>query len=673
MEIHAAAALLHTKLLKIFIVLTEKRYIYKMKIRFLYTIAFMLLVYSDLEAQHAVGRIVDKAAKQGPVSYPETYNIAESQNYSSYDLIYQRMEWLVDPAVRYIGGKVTSHVKSLTNELAEVEFDLDTLLMVDSVLHAGNRIEYSRDGNKLILHLLRPLAMDEIDSVAVFYKGEPASSGFGSFTQSVHGPDEVPVVWTLSEPYGAMEWWPCKQSLTDKIDSVDVIVVTPEPYRTASNGVLVSEEVSEGYRTMHWSHRYPITTYLVAIAVTNYVDYSDYLELDDGRRLEILNFVYPESLEWARERTPVTVDVMKFFNELIAEYPFAEEKYGHAQFNWGGGMEHQTMSFMGSFSFNLIAHELAHQWFGNYITLGSWHHIWLNEGFATYLTGLAINEIQGPERFHAWKQRNVGDIVSFPEGSVYVADTTNISAIFSGRLSYSKGAYLLHMLRWVIGDEQFYNGLRNYYHDPGVANGFASHEQVVAHMEAAGDTSLTEFFDDWYYGEGYPIYSLEFSGDDSQTTLVLSQNSSHPSVDFFEMPVQIRLYNEGKSDSADFRLIHTQNNQEFIVEPGFKVTYAVIDPHYWLISVTDTVVSASLVEYKSEVIVYPNPFRGHLTVSVPGEQPVEKIHLFNSEGQKVDSRNGSHLNFNWGHLPEGIYFLRVEVSGKSYERKLVKH
>ncbi|MFW6371592.1 MAG: hypothetical protein ACOC10_10360, partial [Bacteroidota bacterium] len=215
-EIYAAAILLHAKLLKIFIVVTEKRYIYKMKIRFLYTITFIMLLYSNLQAQNPAGIIEDKAAKQGAKSYFEVYNKAESQNYSSYDLLYQRMEWLVDPAVRYIGGKVTSHVKSLTDELPDIEFDLDTLMMVDSVLHAGNRIEYSRNGNKLILHLNQPLAMDEIDSVAVFYKGEPASSGFGSFTQSVHGPDEVPVIWTLSEPYGAMEWWPCKQSLTDK-------------------------------------------------------------------------------------------------------------------------------------------------------------------------------------------------------------------------------------------------------------------------------------------------------------------------------------------------------------------------------------------------------------------------------------------------------------------------
>ena len=112
------------------------------------------------------------------------------------------------------------------------------------------------------------------DFFTVYYHGEPGNTGFGSFSQAKHG--DVPIIWTLSEPYGALDWWPCKQSLTDKIDSINIIVTSPEPYRTASNGVLVSEIISNGKRTMHWKHRYPIVTYLVAVAVTNYTDYSDF-------------------------------------------------------------------------------------------------------------------------------------------------------------------------------------------------------------------------------------------------------------------------------------------------------------------------------------------------------------------------------------------------------------
>ncbi len=644
-----------------------------MKILLFPLIIILIFFFNRLNAQQMQHELIEASSDNKAAEFFQINNFSETQDYFAYDLIYQRMEWFIDPRIRYIQGKITSYVKIHKDGLNDIEFDLDSSLVVDSVLHEGINIDFSHNINKLIVHLPESLSPGAVDSVSVYYQGEPASSGFGSFTQSWHGNDSVPIIWTLSEPYGAMEWWPNKQSLSDKIDSIDVIVTTPEAYRTASNGVLISEIVSDSLRTMHWKHRHPIVSYLVAIAVTNYTDYSDFLELEDGRKIEIQNFVYPENLETVRNLTPVTAEIMKFFNELIGEYPFADEKYGHAQFGWGGGMEHQTMSFMGSFGFELIAHELAHQWFGNYITLASWQHIWLNEGFATYLTGLALEDYQGRSGFLRWLLRNRNAITRLPGGSVFVSDTTSISEIFSSRLSYSKGAYLLHMLRWILGDENFFNGIRNYYEDPDVANGFAQHEQLVAHLEAAGDTSLTEFFNDWYYGEGYPVYSLQFTNVASKTEIILSQTTSHSSVDFFKMPVPIRVYNAEKNDSADFRLVHTKNNQEFIIEPGFQVSEIKIDPDYWLLSVTDAVTDVSIIKNNGEIKIYPNPFKKKFTVSVSGEKPVQEIFLYSAAGEKIERSDGSQMDFNMSHLPGGIYFLRVFASGNVYEKKIVKY
>ncbi|HKJ78766.1 MAG TPA: M1 family metallopeptidase, partial [Prolixibacteraceae bacterium] len=436
----------------------------------------------------------------------------ENQDYASWDIIYQRLQLEVDPAVRYIKGQITSHFRNKSEDLAQIEFDLHNNLIVDSIYYRNKKTAFTHSANKITIPFETPPAASLTDSVTIFYQGIPPDNenGFGSFSQTMQTGNAVPIIWTLSEPYGAMEWWPCKQSLVDKIDSTDIIVTSPKPYRTASNGILLSETVNNGMRIMHWKHRYPIATYLVAIATTNYVDYTDTLKLDDGRQINILNFVYPQNIELARLKTKATVGIMDLFNRLVGEYPFAAEKYGHAQFGWGGGMEHQTMSFMYNFEFDLVAHELAHQWFGDYITLASWHDIWLNEGFATYMTGLAYENLLDGKWWPVWKKLNMERITSAPGGSVYVPDTTNVSRIFSSRLSYSKGAYLLHMLRWVLGDESFFEGLRNYYNDPEIANGFARHEQFVHHMETAGDTSLISFFNDWYYGEGFPVYSLKY-------------------------------------------------------------------------------------------------------------------------------------------------------------------
>ena len=638
-------------------------------------IVILLFYFSQYKAvsQHLAHVASESCSAACAHSFLQKSLVTEPVSYASYDLIYQRMEWDIDPAVRYISGKITSRFRSLTGNLTVLEFDLDSAMVVDSVVHRTGKAEFSRDEHKLLLHLPQGLEEGEIDSLAVYYRGEPNNSGFGSFTQSVHGPDNVPIIWTLSEPFGAREWWPSKQSLTDKIDSIDVIVTSPEPYRTASNGILVSETVSDGMRTMHWKHRHPIVTYLVAIAVTNYVDYSDFVDLEDGRRIEILNFVYPQNLQWAKERTPATVGLMEFFNEVFGEYPFADEKYGHAQFGWGGGMEHQTMSFMGSFNFDLIAHELAHQWFGNYITLSSWQHIWLNEGFATYLTGLANERFGGSASFHNWKRSNRSRVMLQPGGSVFVDDTTSVSRIFDSRLSYSKAGYLLHTLRWVIGDSAFFAAIRNYYQDPDIANGFASHGQLVAHFEAAADTSLSEFFNDWYYGQGYPVYSAEYkSAGAGKSTIILSQTTSHPSVDFFEMPVHVRVYNAERTDSADFRLQHMQNRQEFVVETSFTVGSLVIDPDMWMITRTQEIVNASIIRNNGDIKVYPNPFSHKVTLAVPGDMPVRKIRLYDAAGKPLAMYEGKQMNFNWAHLPKGIYFLHIHGDGGIYEKKIVK-
>jgi aminopeptidase N len=597
----------------------------------------------------------------------------ESGDYAETDLVYQRMEWEIDPNVKYIKGNITSYFTSQLEGLAEIEFDLNDTMRVDSVIQYKQKIKFSQNDNKLIIELTRALGLMELDSVQVFYQGEPEPeiNGFGSFTKSEHA--GTPTIFTLSEPYGAMEWWPCKQSLIDKIDSIDIIVTTPEKYRTASNGIVVSDTVENGFRKMHWKHRHPIAAYLVAIAVTNYAVYSDWLDLEDGRRIEILNYVYPENLDTAKVRTSVTAEFIELFNRLIGEYPFADEKYGHAQFGWGGGMEHQTMSFMFNFNYELIAHELAHQWFGDYITCGSWQDIWLNEGFATYLSGLVYENLQDGYWWPIWKKLNVERIISQPDGSVYVNDTTKVGDIFSSRLSYSKGAYILQMLRWILGDEKFFIGMKNYFNDPLLANGFALTNDFVKHMETAGDTILTEFINDWFYGEGYPIYSAEFSGvDEGVLKITLSQTSTHSSVKFFEMPVPVRVYNFDKTDSLDFRLINTTNNQAFFVEVNFNVAELKIDPDYWLVSKTAQIVDVQSDLQFNKIAVFPNPFKEKVSVQLSTNEQLISLQLYNTEGNCLKEYYGNKTNFNWPDLHKGLYILVVKTTAGTFNQKLVK-
>ncbi|HPE78132.1 MAG TPA: M1 family aminopeptidase [Draconibacterium sp.] len=643
-------------------------------LKILSSIFFLLLTVAAAFAQQPDPDFTDKIAEQEKQKFMLKSSFRESQNYADYDLVYQRMEWEINPDVKYIKGKVTSYFVSQLEELTQIEFDLNNSTMtVDSVFQHNQKIDFTQNNKKLRIVLSQSLQVSDIDSISVFYQGEPEPeiNGFGSFTKSEHA--GTPTIFTLSEPYGAMEWWPCKQSLTDKIDSIDIIVTSPEMYRTASNGVLVSDNVENGLRKMHWKHRHPIATYLVAIAVTNYSVYSDWLDLEDGRKIEILNYVYPEDLDTAKVKTPVTAEFIELYNQIVGEYPFADEKYGHAQFGWGGGMEHQTMSFMHNFNYDLIAHELAHQWFGDYITCGSWQDIWLNEGFATYMTGLVYENLQDGYWWPTWKNANLNRITSLTDGSVYVKDTTIVNDIFSGRLSYSKGAYLLHMLRWVLGDDNFFKGLRNYFNDPKIANGFAYTNDLVRNMEIAGDTVLTEFFNDWFYGEGFPLYSAEFTPVEEGTLkIILSQTSSHPSVDFFEMPVPVRVYNFGKTDSMDFRLVQTANNQEFFVEVDFNVAELKIDPDRWLISKTSTIVSNQNEIKLDKIGIYPNPFTDNFHLFLPPGQQLISVKLFTREGLLIKESNGNEKNFYWPELSSGVYFLQIKTGSGIFEQKIVK-
>jgi aminopeptidase N len=610
----------------------------------------------------------DKAALNDSRVYMKSARFTESTDYASTDLIYQRLNFTVDPAVNFISGSVISLVKFLKDNISPIQFDLADVMTVDSIHYNQKKTTFQHSANKININLPSIASKNAVGSVEVFYHGAPPQNGFGSFMASTH--NNNPIIWTLSEPFGAKDWWPCKESLADKIDSIDVFITCPRQYRAASNGKLIDDQISGEFRTAHWSHRFPIATYLVGIAVTNYQTYSDFLELSNGEKLEVLNYVYPEYLTTAKSQSENILNILSFYNSKFITYPFASEKYGHAQFGWGGGMEHQTMSFVTTFGFELVAHEMAHQWFGDYITLASWHDIWLNEGFATYLTGLTYENLLNGQYWQSWKDNQINQITSSPNGSVYVADTTNINRIFNSRLSYSKGAYLLHMLRWEMGDQKFFQGMKNYLNDPSIANGFATQEKFVKHMEAATDTSLTEFFNDWYYGEGYPTYRFTYYTDSGKQKLRISQTSSNSSVGFFEMHLPVRVWKEGKY--TDLRLYNTTQNQEFVIADS-KVDKIEFDPEKWLIAKADVVNPVPHVSLLSDIQIIPEAKNGDLRVLLPEYLGKGRLRIIDLSGKLVKSYEltGSDSQINVSNLKSGIYLVNVVTNKKQKTEKVL--
>lgn len=610
----------------------------------------------------------DKAAFNDSRIYQKSAGFTESAESASTNVIYQRLNIAVDPAVNFISGSVFSSVKFLKDNTSQVQFDLTDGMTVDSVQYNQKKVAFQHSANKINITLPSIASKSTVGSFEVFYHGAPLQNGMGSFVSSTHNTD--PIIWTLSEPYGAKDWWPCKESLADKIDSIDVYITCPQQYRAASNGKLVEDKISGENRTAHWSHRYPIATYLIGIAVTNYQTYSDFLDLPNGKKMEVLNYVYPEYLTTAKSKSTDILNILSFYNTKFMTYPFANEKYGHAQFGWGGGMEHQTMSFMTNLDFELVAHEMAHQWFGDYITLASWHDIWLNEGFATYLTGLTYENLLNGQYWQSWKDIQVKRITSLPDGAVFVADTTNVNRIFNGRLSYSKGAYLLHMLRWEMGDSLFFKGMKNYLKDPEIANGFASQQLFVKHLETAADTSFTEFFKDWYYGEGYPTYRLTYYTDLGKQKLLISQTQSNSSVEFFEMHLPIRVWKDGKY--TDLRLYNTNQNQEFVISDT-KVDRIEFDPDKWLIAKADIVDAVADVSVNRNIqIIYESESKS-IRVLLPDYSKKGKFRIVDLTGRVVKNFDLSESDSRIGisDLKGGIYLVEVQVGTLKKSEKIL--
>lgn len=590
------------------------------------------------------------------------------------DIVYHRAEWYINPSVLYINGGVTTYFKTLEPNISQISFELDTAMTVDSVLYHGTHISYSDSGDYLLnIQLPTALANGILDSLTIYYQGAPGSSGFGSFIQDTHAGS--PIIWTLSEPYGAREWWPCKNDLSDKIDSIDIFVTCPSAYRAASNGVLVSESNVGVNKVYHWRHRHPIATYLVAIAVTNYAVYSDYSQLQTAM-VEILNYVFPEDSIYASQNTPKTIFSIQLYSNLFIEYPYADEKYGHAQFGWGGGMEHQTMSFMGGFSHELISHELAHQWFGDMVTCGSWHDIWLNEGFATYCTGLTYEHMPGYPYWHDWRSGKINHIISAPGGSVYCDDTTSVSRIFNSRLSYSKGAYVLHMLRWVCGDSAFFQGIQNYLLDTNLTYGYAKTNDLKAHLESASGKNLTEFFNDWYYGQGFPTYDATVvDNGGGNVMVVLDQTQSHSSVSFFEMPVPIRIMGSGYDTTVV--LNNTSSGQSFSLQLPASPDSVFFDPEMYIVCThsINLVVGINENDLNSAIKIWPNPADDIVNIRTENYL-IDEINILSPDYKvvkhfsdiKVQGINKLSIN----DLSSGLYLISLKTKEGNYIQKFIK-
>ena len=598
-------------------------------------------------------------------------NLRVNPNTQNYDITYHELRFSVDPANYYISGVVTTTFTALS-DLSTITFDLTNKLTVSSVTKEGTTLAFVQNSNnELVITLPNILNTGTSGTVVISYSGAP-SNGEQAFTTTIH--NGSPVLYTLSEPYGARDWWPCKQDLNDKAESIDVFITAPSQYISVANGIEPTTPIINGsYKTTHFHHGYPIPAYLIAIAVTNYSVYNQ-TGGTAPNQYPIINYIYPETLASVQTQLDQTPLILNLYESLFEIYPFHNEKYGHAQFGWGGGMEHTTVSFMNSFGRSLIAHEMAHQWFGDKITCGSWKDIWLNEGFATYVAALVIENFDGQAAFVTEKNKMISNITSQTNGGVYLTDAelTDVNRIFSSRLTYNKGAMVLNMLRFKMGDVQFFQGVKNYLKDVNLAYKYAKTPDLQSHLEAVYGSSLTEFFNDWIYNQGYPIYSITAQNlGGGQAKLTVNQTQSDASVSFFEMPVPVRVFGSG-GQQLDLVLNNTSNGQSFTENVPFTITSVTFDPNKNIISKNNTATLGKEDFDLNASQLYLNPSNNILTLALPNGKTIDKTVFYNVSGQKIMTSN-SASSWDISSWSTGIYFIKVYTDSGSKKLKFVKN
>jgi|GEM_PF-165154 len=482
-----------------------------------------------------------------------------------------------------LDGFVVMHFTSLQDGLDQVVLNAAENLGIQSVEVNGLQpADFTRNGDLLTVQL--PEVLDEGQQASLLVQYDAQFNGCGvlsSWRTNVQTGQSVHTFTTQAEPYDARCWWPCKDDTRDKADSVRVSITTDDFATAVSNGTLESDvNNGDGTRTATWFESWPMVTYLVSMCVT---EYNHAQTTWNWNEVSMPMHDWSWGLSTTDQQNVLLAGTMALtaLSDRYGLYPFHNEKYGHAQYTWGGAMEHQTCSSMGFYSEAVIAHELAHQWFGDKITCDTFHHIWLNEGWATYSEALYFEHELGEDALHEYMSYEA----YLGPGTIYVEDPETQN-IFDGNLSYAKGAWVLHMLRHVMGDEAFWEGVHAYL-GPNEApfHRTADTEEFRGFMESAYGGDLAWFFDEWIMGEYWPDYAYHWSasqsGEQHQLTLAIIQQQV-PQRQRFTMPVDVLIhYADGTSET---RSVWCESDAMSVVLDVPQVVTAVeLDPLDWVL------------------------------------------------------------------------------------------
>jgi len=383
-------------------------------------------------------------------------------------------------------------------------------------------------------------------------------------------------------PNRARHWLPVVDHLSDKA-TVEFRVTAPSHYRIVSNGALVADSTAGEVRTAHWRTDVPLPTKVMVVGVADFAVES--VSAVDG--VPVQSWVYPQDRAAGFEDLEQAPGILRFFEKRLGPYPYPKLANVQSATRYGG-MENASAIFYsedavadGRDSEELLAHEIAHQWFGNTVTEADWPHLWLSEGFATYLTGLWLEDTYGADRLARYMNRARRRVLAFNQqnpGQPLVDTVYTDPNELLNTNPYQKGAWVLHMLRQKVGTETFWEGLRAYYDRYRHQN--ASTRDFRSVMEEVSGQDLAAFFAQWTRQAGHPVVEGRWRHDAERGECVLHLKQTQEGAPF-HVPVEVRIGSDrGRTETLDV----TKREQTFPVDCRRPPAEMTLDPNVQLLA-----------------------------------------------------------------------------------------
>jgi aminopeptidase N len=601
---------------------------------------------------------------------------------SNIDVVYHRCFWRINPdspsttaPAKFLKGNVTTYFVAKQAPLGSITFDFNSVHTIDSVKYHGNKLSAASIAwnTTKVLQLTLPTAIATVgtlDSITIFYKGTPPAVNGEALGYQRGGSSTNNYVYTLSECYEDRDWWPCKHDMQDKIDSMDIVVSVPSSFWVAANGKMTDSALVGNSRVFTFKHRYPIASYLVSLGVAKYRRYHRAPVNINGTNVPIVYNLFPNKTTTSYNNIVNTLDKCRLelaaFSSRFGDYPFKKEKFGFYEFGYGGGMEHQTfagMSGSAMTSWSIVAHELAHQWFGDQVTCATWGDLWINEGFARYCESLAAEWVTGLGNATTHRGNIKAAARSASTTPIFIRDFSTSNTVWTSAnytAVYERGAMVVSMLRALLGDEKFFQACRNFLADPQLSYRAAATADVQRHFEAGFGKDLSAFFSAWVYGYGTPSYALDWNPSGNAIKLRLRQSrSTGASVAHFPIPVVLRVTDASGARTATVTL-YDRGDSLFLagngsgagvagntiaVNLGFVPATVTFDPGNATMATCSTPVlltalrPAAVPATLARLEIFPNPARGSFTLLSDAKATGTVAVIINIDGHTVLRRN----------------------------------